>query len=102
VALVNPRVVTTGEETEISEEGCLSLGAATVVVEVERPTAITVEASSPEGEALRVEAEGLQARVIQHELDHLDGVLTIDRTTPEQRKEALAQLRPQPVLGPVG
>jgi peptide deformylase len=102
VALVNPRVVTTGEETEISEEGCLSLGAATVVVEVERPIVVTVEASSPEGESLRVEAEGLQARVIQHELDHLDGVLTIDRTTPEQRKGALAQLRPQPVLGPVG
>jgi peptide deformylase len=102
VALVNPRVVTTGEETEISEEGCLSLGAATVVVEVERPIVVTVEASSPEGESLRVEAEGLQARVIQHELDHLDGVLTIDRTTPGQRKGALAQLRPQPVLGPVG
>jgi peptide deformylase len=102
VALVNPRVVATGEETETSEEGCLSLGAATVVVEVERATAVTVEASSPEGESLRVEAEGLQARVIQHELDHLDGVLTIDRTTPEQRKGALAQLRPQPVLGPVG
>jgi peptide deformylase len=102
VALVNPRVVETGEETETSEEGCLSLGAATVVVEVERATAVTVEGSSPEGEPLRVEAEGLQARVIQHELDHLDGVLTIDRTSPEQRKEALAQLRPQPVLGPVG
>jgi peptide deformylase len=102
VALVNPRVVETGEETETSEEGCLSLGAATVVVEVERVTTVTVEASSPEGQPLRVEAEGLQARVIQHELDHLDGVLTIDRTSPEQRKEALAQLRPQPVLGPVG
>jgi peptide deformylase len=102
VALVNPRVVETGEETESSEEGCLSLGAATVVVEVERATTVTVEASSPQGEPLRVEADGLQARVIQHELDHLDGVLTIDRTTPEQRKEALAQLRPQPVLGPVG
>ena len=102
IALVNPRVVTTGEETETSEEGCLSLGAATVVVEVERPTTITVEASSPEGEPVRVDAEGLQARVIQHELDHLDGVLTIDRTTAEQRKAALAQLRPQPVLGPVG
>jgi peptide deformylase len=102
IALVNPRVVTTGEETETSEEGCLSLGAATVVVEVERPTTITVEASAPEGEPVRVDAEGLQARVIQHELDHLDGVLTIDRTTAEQRKAALAQLRPQPVLGPVG
>jgi peptide deformylase len=102
VALVNPRVVVTGEELASAEEGCLSLGAATVVVEVERPTAITLEAASPKGEPLRIEAEGLLARVIQHELDHLDGVLTIDRTSPEQRKEALAQLRPQPVLGPIG
>jgi peptide deformylase len=102
VALVNPRVVSTGEEVEAADEGCLSLGAATVVVEVERPTAVTVEASSSEGEPISVQAEGLEARVIQHELDHLDGVLTIDRTTPEQRRAALAQLRPQPVLGPVG
>ena len=102
VALVNPRVVSTGEEVEVADEGCLSLGAATVVVEVERPTALKIEASSPAGEPVSIEAEGLEARVIQHELDHLDGVLTIDRTTPEQRRAALAQLRPQPVLGPVG
>jgi peptide deformylase len=102
VALVNPRVVSTGEEVDAADEGCLSLGAATVVVEVERPTALKVEASSPEGEPISIEAEGLEARVIQHELDHLDGVLIIDRTTPEQRRGALAQLRPQPVLGPVG
>jgi peptide deformylase len=102
VALVNPRVVFTGEEVEAADEGCLSLGAATVVVEVERPTALKIEASSPEGEPISIEAEGLEARVIQHELDHLDGVLIIDRTTPEQRRAALAQLRPQPVLGPVG
>jgi peptide deformylase len=102
VALVNPRVVSTGEEVEAADEGCLSLGAATVVVEVERPTALKLEASSPEGEPISIEAEGLEARVIQHELDHLDGVLIIDRTTPEQRRAALAQLRPQPVLGPVG
>jgi peptide deformylase len=102
VALVNPRVVATGEEVEAADEGCLSLGAATVVVEVERPTALKIEASSPEGEPISIEAEGLEARVIQHELDHLDGVLIIDRTTPEQRRAALAQLRPQPVLGPVG
>jgi peptide deformylase len=102
VALVNPRVVSTGDEIEAADEGCLSLGAATVVVEVERPTALKIEASSPEGEAISIEAEGLEARVIQHELDHLDGVLIIDRTTPEQRRAALAQLRPQPVLGPVG
>jgi peptide deformylase len=100
VALVNPRVVETGEEQLPDDEGCLSLGAATVIVEVERPTTIVVEATSPEGEAVRIEAEGLAARVIQHELDHLDGVLIIDRTTPEQRREALAKLRPQPVLGP--
>jgi peptide deformylase len=102
VALVNPRVVATGEEVEAADEGCLSLGAATVVVEVERPTALKIEASSPEGEPISIEAEGLEARVIQHELDHLDGVLIIDRTTSEQRRAALAQLRPQPVLGPVG
>jgi peptide deformylase len=102
VALVNPRAVSTGEEVETADEGCLSLGAATVVVEVERPTALKIEASSPEGEPISIEAEGLEARVIQHELDHLDGVLIIDRTTPEQRRAALAQLRPQPVLGPGG
>jgi peptide deformylase len=102
VALVNPRVVFTGEEVEAADEGCLSLGAATVVVEVERPTALKIEASSPEGEPISIEAEGLEARVIQHELDHLDGVLIIDRTTPEQRRAALAQLLPHPVLGPVG
>jgi peptide deformylase len=101
-ALVNPRIVSSGEESHTAEEGCLSLGAATVVVEVERPTAVTLEAQTPEGEPVQIEADGLQARVIQHEIDHLDGVLTIDRTTPEQRKEALAQLRPQPVLGPIG
>jgi peptide deformylase len=68
---------------------------------VERPVALTVEATSPAGEPLRIEAEGLQARVIQHELDHLDGVLIVDRTTPEGRREALARLRPQPILGPL-
>ena len=102
IALVNPRVVSMGEEVEAADEGCLSLGAATVVVEVERPTTVTVEAASPDGEPISIGAEGLEARVIQHELDHLDGVLTIDRTTPEQRRAALAQLRPQPLLGPIG
>lgn len=100
MALVNPRVVESGEERIADDEGCLSLGAATVIVEVERATTIVVEATSPEGEEVRIEAEGLEARVIQHELDHLDGILIIDRTSPEQRREALAKLRPQPVLGP--
>jgi peptide deformylase len=101
-ALVNPRLVASSDEREVDDEGCLSLGGASVVVPVERAVEVTVEASSPAGEPIRIEAEGLQARVLQHELDHLDGVLTIDRTTPEQRRAALAQLRPQPVLGTFG
>jgi peptide deformylase len=99
--LVNPRLTSTSEERLTEDEGCLSLGAATVVVPVERAEAVTVEASSPAGEALVIEAEGLEARVIQHELDHLEGVLIIDRTTPEHRREALGKLRPQPVLAPL-
>jgi peptide deformylase len=101
VALVNPRIVASSEELDTMEEGCLSLGAADVTVEVERPARVTVEAFSVSGEELRVEAEGLEARVIQHEIDHLDGTLIIDRTVPEQRREALGKLRPQPVLGPL-
>jgi peptide deformylase len=97
--LVNPQMVEESEERETADEGCLSLGAASVVVPVERPVSVAVEARSPDGQPVRVEAEGLEARVIQHELDHLDGVLTIDRTTPEARKQALAELRPQPILG---
>ena len=99
VALVNPRLAAESGERESADEGCLSLGAASVVVPVERSSGVTVEAVSPTREPVRVEAEGLEARVIQHELDHLDGVLTIDRTTPEAKRRALAELRPQPVAG---
>jgi peptide deformylase len=101
VALVNPRVVESAEDLGIEEEGCLSLGASSVVVEVERPLTVVVAATSPEGEAIRIEAEGLEARVVQHEIDHLDGILTIDRTTPEHRRAALALLRPPVELGPL-
>jgi peptide deformylase len=97
--LVNPRIVASSEERETMEEGCLSLGAADVTVEVERAVRVTVEGFSATGEELRVEAEGLEARVIQHEIDHLDGTLIIDRTVPEQRREALGKLRPPPILG---
>ena len=99
VALVNPGIVASSEETDSMEEGCLSLGAADVTVDVERPSRITVEARSADGDEVRLEAEGLEARVIQHEIDHLDGLLIIDRTDPDQRREALGKLRPQPVLG---
>jgi peptide deformylase len=99
--LLNPRVTASSDEEETADEGCLSLGAASVVVPVPRPVSVTVEAVTPEGEPLTVDAEGLEARVIQHELDHLDGVLTIDRTTPDDRRRALGELRPQPILGPL-
>jgi peptide deformylase len=100
-ALVNPVLVSSSDERVTEDEGCLSLGAATVIVPVERAESVTVEASSPSGDPVTVEAEGLEARILQHELDHLDGVLTIDRTAPEHRREALAKLRPQPVLAPL-
>jgi peptide deformylase len=101
VTLVNPQIVASSEEVGTDEEGCLSLAGASVVVDVERPVTVTVEATSPDGNAVRIEAEGLEARVVQHEIDHLDGVLILDRTAPDQRKGALAKLRPQPVLGPL-
>jgi peptide deformylase len=93
-ALVNPTVVERSDETESDEEGCLSLGP--LRVQVERNLRVSVEASDENGEAVRIDAEGFEARVLQHEIDHLDGVLIIDRTTPEARREALAALRPQP------
>ena len=76
-ALVNPEIEWSGEETEVVEEGCLSLPA--VHVDVERPVHVRVRARDEHGEEIRVEASGLEARVIQHELDHLDGLLFLDR-----------------------
>jgi peptide deformylase len=73
------------------EEGCLSLPG--VLVEVERPIHVRVRALDADGDPLLVEASGLEARVIQHEIDHLDGVLILDRTTRDQRKAAIRALR---------
>jgi peptide deformylase len=95
-AVVNPRLVDPSDEKETEEEGCLSLEG--VRVPVERSTKVTIEGVDPSGEAVRYELEGLGARVVQHELDHLDGVLIIDRTDAEHRKEALGELRPKIVL----
>ena len=90
-ALVNPVIEWSGKEKEIAEEGCLSLPG--VMVEVERPVHVRVRAQDGEGEQIVVEASGLEARVIQHELDHLDGTLILDRTPRDQRKEAMRALR---------
>jgi peptide deformylase len=95
-AVINPRLVEVSAERETEEEGCLSLEG--VRVPVERANAVSLEGVDAAGEPLRFELEGLAARVAQHELDHLDGVLIIDRTDEEHRKEALGILRPQIVL----
>ena len=92
-ALINPELEWTGREKESMEEGCLSLPG--VLVDVERPVRVRVRAHDPHGEPILVEASGLEARVIQHEMDHLDGVLILDRTPRDQRKEAMRVLREQ-------
>jgi peptide deformylase len=88
--LVNPELEWAGKAEEIAEEGCLSLPA--VHVEVERPVYIRVRGQNEHGEEITVEASGLEARVIQHEMDHLDGVLILDRISRQQRKEAMRAL----------
>jgi peptide deformylase len=95
-AVVNPRLIERSDETEPDDEGCLSLQG--VKVPVERSVRIVVEGLDANGEPVRYELEGYQARVVQHELDHLDGALIIDRTDDEHRKEALSVLRPRVVL----
>lgn len=94
--VVNPVLAATAKETDLDEEGCLSLGP--VRMPVERPVEATIEGFDVHGAPVRFELEGLPARVVQHELDHLDGTLIIDRTDPESRREAMAQLRPRLVL----
>jgi peptide deformylase len=95
--LVNPTIASRSQETASDEEGCLSLRG--VLVPVERAAAVTIEGYDEKGEELRLELALPTARIVQHELDHLDGVLIIDRTDEESRRTALATLRPQPVLG---
>jgi len=96
-AVVNPELVDLSEELVSDDEGCLSLQR--VLVPVERHVSVTLEAQDVEGAPLRLELTGLDARVVQHELDHLDGVVILDRTTREAQREALATIRPQPILG---
>jgi peptide deformylase len=95
--LVNPTITSRSGDTATDEEGCLSLRS--VLVPVERPVAVTIEGYDENGDEQRFELEQPAARIAQHELDHLDGVLIIDRTDDESRRSALAALRPQPVLG---
>jgi peptide deformylase len=88
---VNPQLEWASADEEGAEEGCLSLPR--VTVDVERPVHVRVTARDEHGGPITIEASGLEARVIQHEMDHLDGVLILDRTSRDQRKEALRILR---------
>jgi peptide deformylase len=99
-ALVNPVLEWSGTEQEALEEGCLSLPG--VLVDVERPVYVRVRAFDEYGDALTIEASGLEARVIQHEMDHLDGVLILDRTSREERKQAMRILREEAGVAPLG
>jgi len=96
-AVVNPEIVERSEETEVVDEGCLSIQG--VLVPIERPSRVTLAGRDDNGNEVRYELEDIFARAAQHELDHLDGVLIIDRTTPEARREALGFLRPRIVIG---
>jgi peptide deformylase len=92
IALINPTLEWSSEgDEEIAEEGCLSLQ--NVAVDIERPVHVRVRARDEWGEDRLVEASGLEARVIQHEMDHLDGVLILDRCSRDQRKAAIRTLR---------
>ena len=90
-AVVNPLITERSQDVDTDDEGCLSLQG--VLVPVERPSRLTLEGKTPAGEDLRLELEGLGARVVQHELDHLDGILMLERTDDDSRKDALATLR---------
>ncbi len=96
LAVVNPEIAERGDELETADEGCLSLQG--VTIPVERDLKVTLVGVDEHGEPVRLELEGHPARIVQHELDHLDGVLIIDRTTPEARREAMATLRPRILL----
>jgi peptide deformylase len=95
--LVNPELAGSSDEVEVDDEGCLSLQG--VLVPVERPVSVTVTGKDVHGADVTLELAGFEARACQHELDHLDGILMIDRTTDEPRREAMAVLRQRSALG---
>jgi peptide deformylase len=90
-AIVDPEIEWSSDETEVAEEGCLSIPG--IWIDIERPARVRMRGLDEDGEPVVIEAEMPEARVLQHELDHLDGVLTLDRTSKEQRRDALRELR---------
>ena len=97
VAVVNPEIVERSTESDVADEGCLSIQG--ILVPVERSLTVTLLGRDENGDEVRYELDDVYARAAQHETDHLDGVLMLDRTTTEARREALGKLRPRIVLG---
>jgi peptide deformylase len=95
-AIVNPEIVERSDEAEVGDEGCLSIQG--ITVPVERSLHVVIVGKDENGDDVRYELDDYEARCVQHETDHLDGVLMLDRTTPEARREALGALRPRIVL----
>jgi peptide deformylase len=91
VAVINPQIEWRGEQIDTEEEGCLSIPG--VQVDVERNLHVRIGAVDETGSPFTIEASGLEARVLQHEIDHLDGVLMLDRTTREQKRDAMRSWR---------
>jgi peptide deformylase len=91
--VVNPVLTHRSQTTETATEGCLSIPG--IHVDVERPTSVTISGQDVSGEPLLIEASDLLARVLQHEVDHLDGVLILDRTDRQSRKAAMREWREQ-------
>ena len=89
--VVNPEIEPSSQETAKEFEGCLSIPG--IQVEVERPTSVSISGSDAAGSRVHIEASGLLARIFQHEVDHLDGVLILDRTDRESRKDAMREMR---------
>ena len=95
-AVVNPELVSKGKDVETDDEGCLSMQG--ISIPVERPVSVRIEGRDERGKEVSFDLEGLPARIAQHELDHLDGTLILDRTTSDGRREALAALRPRLII----
>jgi peptide deformylase len=93
IAVINPEVEWSSDDAEPAEEGCLSLPG--VHIDVDRAIHVRVRAQDEHGDPRLIEASGLEARVLQHEIDHLNGVLILDHASRDQRKEAIRALREQ-------
>jgi len=91
--LINPELTERSDETEVGTEGCLSLLGGELQVPVARHLRVRVSGRDASGDAVDLDVEGFEARVIQHEIDHLDGILIFDRAEDQERREALRELR---------